>query len=147
MARFIDASHERLQVTLSGAHPRRYVLACNGHRVPLQDTATHGRYVAGVRYKVSNPPATLHPTVWPVQALVFDVIDTWTGRSIGGCTYHVAHPGGQSYERFPANALEAEGRRTARFYPFGHTPGPMEAPPEERNPDFPLTLDLRRPGF
>ena len=80
VARFVDAANERLQVTLSGAHPGRYLLVCNGHRVPLQETATHGEYIAGVRYKVSNPPATLHPTVWPVQALVFDVIDTWTGR-------------------------------------------------------------------
>ena len=102
VSRFVDAANERLQVTLSGAHPGRYLLVCNGHRVPLQETATHGEYIAGVRYKVSNPPATLHPTVWPVQALVFDVIDTWTGPSIGGCTYLPPQPELWGPSGFPA---------------------------------------------
>ena len=65
---------------------------------------------------------------------------------MAGCTYHVFDPSGRAHETAPVNALEAEGRRLARFFPFGHTPGPMEAPPEESNPDFPFTLDLRRPG-
>ncbi len=113
--------------------------------MPLHPTGTPGEFVAGVRYRAWQPPSALHPTIGVHAPLVFDLIDSWNGRAIAGCTYHVSHPGGRSHERLPTNALEAEGRRIARFFPFGHTPGAQEAPPEERNPDFPLTLDLRRP--
>ncbi|EIJ42627.1 hypothetical protein BegalDRAFT_1750 [Beggiatoa alba B18LD] len=165
-ARYVDSSVERIQIKATGLTDSRYVVTCNGRRVPLHNTGVHGEYVAGVRYRAWQPPSALHPTIPVHVPLVFDLIDTWTGRSVGGCTYHVSHPGGNNSPAFPVNAYAAESRRMTRFFDFGHTPGSVKAPEwfkglagfypegnppqvmsppiEEPNADYPYTLDLRR---
>jgi uncharacterized protein (DUF2126 family) len=143
-ARYVDSSAERVQARVSGWNDERYVLACNGVAVPLAPTERAGEFVAGVRFKAWQPYSALHPTIAAQTPLVFDIYDCWNGRSLGGLTHHVAHPGGRNYERFPVNANEAEARRRARFFPIGHTPGPMAEPRLAVGKEHPRTLDLRR---
>ena len=165
-ARFVDSSLERVQVKLKGINSSRYILLCDGIRVPLTDTGVKGEYVCGVRYRAWQPPSALHPTIGVDTPLTFDIVDTWNGRSVGGCTYYVSHPGGRSYDTFPVNSFEAESRRVSRFGNTSHTQqeAPVvktsfsvvahyvennrssfvyNTPAEEINNEFPCTLDLR----
>lgn len=166
-SRYVDSSVERVQLKVKGLTEGRYILACNGRKLPLSSTGVHGEFISAVRYQAWQPPSSLHPTI-PVQSpLVFDVIDTWHNRAVGGCTYHVVHPGGRSYDDIPVNSNVAESRRVSRFWDYGHTPNVaylnVTPPPAQRiftsggsedgnvrigadeiNAEYPHTLDLRR---
>jgi uncharacterized protein (DUF2126 family) len=147
-ARYVDSSLERIEVRVTGLNESRYCVTCNGRALPLQCTGTQGEYVAGVRYKAWNPPSALHPSIGIDTPLTFDIVDTWMKRSLGGCQYFVAHPGGLNPDTFPVNAYEAESRRMSRFTAMGHSPGKLVVPPATINVaasrEFPFTLDLRR---
>ena len=141
--RFVDSSIERLQVRVEGMVEERYQVVCNGCEVPMRPTGTNGQFVGGVRYRAWQPPSCLHPTIGTDGPLHFDLYDTWTRRSLAGCTYHVVHPGGRASEVRPVNAVAAESRRLARFEGRGHAVGAFEPRRVPVHPHFPYTLDLR----
>jgi uncharacterized protein (DUF2126 family) len=140
----VDSSLERVQVLLAGMTGERYRAACNGVLLPLAPTGTRGEAVAAVRFRAWPTSEGLHPTLPAHVPLTFDIVDTWSGRSIGGCRYHATHPGGRSVQSLPVNAREAESRRRALFEGMGNSPGGGPFAEAGVHPDFPLTLDLRR---
>lgn len=143
-ARYVDSSVERIQVSVSGMTEGKYAVTCNGRILPMRPTHIKGSYLAGVRYKAWEPFSALHPSIGVHTPLVFDIVNLTNQRSVGGCNYHVSHPGGRNYDSFPINANEAEARRHARFSATGHTQGKMILPIEEVQPEQPYSLDLRR---
>ncbi len=144
-SRFVDSSLERLQIKVEGILNRRHRVHCNGRPLPLTDTGVRGESVAGLRYRAWQPHSALHPLIGLHAPLTFELVDIWNGSSLGGCTYHVAHPAGRNYASFPVNASEAEARRAARFEEFGHTPGVVVFPEIRNHRDHPFTLDMREP--
>lgn len=142
--RYVDSSVERLELKVSGYNDNRYSIAVNGHVAPMQPTGTVGEYVLGIRYRAWQPPSALHPTIGIDAPLSFDVVDNTLARSLGGCRYHVAHPGGRNYDTLPINAYEAESRRLARFFRLEHTPGQLRLQHATPSQEFPFTLDLRK---
>ena len=143
-SRYVDSSVERIQLKVSGLEGQRHRITCNGVPVPLHPTGTQGEFVAGVRFRAWSPFSALHPTL-PINApLTFDIVDTWNERSVGGCQYHVVHPGGRAYDDFPLNAYVAESRRRSRFFKINKTPGKVRVAAPVVNPEYPLTLDLQK---
>jgi uncharacterized protein (DUF2126 family) len=142
--RYVDSSVERLQVRVAGFSADRYTVACNGRALPLSSTGRQGEYVGGIRFKAWSPSMSLHPSIPAQTPVIVELYDNWTGRSLGGISHHAAHPGGRSYDTFPVNAGEAEARRRARFFPFGHSAGPVSPPRASVGLELPRTLDLRR---
>jgi uncharacterized protein (DUF2126 family) len=145
-SRYVDSSLERLQVGVLGATDGRHVVAVNGVALPMQPTGRASEFVAGVRFRAWQPPSCLHPLIGVHAPLVFDLVDTWNGRAVAGCTYHVSNPSGRNSASFPINANEAEARRGALFTPHGHTAGPLHLKVPPRDLDYPFTLDLRKFG-
>ncbi len=145
-ARYVDSSVERLQVRLIGADRQRFVVTVNGHPIPLLATDNPDVQVGGVRYRAWQPPSALHPTITVDGPLRFELVDTAAGVARGGCTYHVSHPGGRSYDTPPVNAVEAESRRGRRFEATGFTAGAVDLQ-DLREKQARQSTDVGAPGI
>lgn len=145
-ARYVDSSVERLQVRTVGADRQRHVITCNGQPIPMLATDNPDVLVGGVRYRAWQPPSSLHPSISVDTPLRFELVDLATGTSRGGCTYHVAHPGGRAYDIPPVNAVEAESRRGSRFEAHGFTPGHIDIA-DLREKQARQSTDVGAPGI
>jgi uncharacterized protein (DUF2126 family)/transglutaminase-like putative cysteine protease len=145
-ARYVDSSIERIQVRIIGADRHRYLMTCNGYPVPLLATDNPDVHVGGVRFRAWQPPSALHPSITVDGPLQFELVDLTTSTSRGGCTYHIAHPGGRAYDEPPVNAVEAESRRARRFEATGFTPGKLELS-DVREMQARISTDIGAPGI
>jgi uncharacterized protein (DUF2126 family)/transglutaminase-like putative cysteine protease len=143
--RNVDSSVERVQVKVSGlTADSRYMVACNGRRVPLHLATEPGIAVAGVRFRARRLSATMHPTIPVHSPLTFTLIDRRNQRSLSQCVYRIEPPEGREYKGRPVDATEALARRLERFEVVDPI-APVPIADEESNPIFPGTLDLRIP--
>jgi len=145
-ARYVDSSVERIQVRIIGADRHRYMLTCNGFPVPLLATDNPDIHVGGVRFRAWQPPSALHPSITVDGPLQFELVDLTTSTSRGGCTYHIAHPGGRAYDEPPVNAVEAESRRARRFEATGFTSGKLDLS-DVREMQARISTDIGAPGI
>ncbi len=145
-ARYVDSSVERIQVRIIGADRHRYLVTCNGYPIPLLATDNPDIHVGGVRFRAWQPPSALHPSITVDGPLQFELVDLATGTSRGGCTYHIAHPGGRAYDEPPVNAVEAESRRARRFEATGFTPGKLDLS-DIREKQARISTDIGAPGI
>ena len=145
--RSVDSSLERMQVKVTGtAANSRYVVACNGRRVPLHPTGRPGDFIAGIRYRARRLNAALHPTIPVHTPLTFDLIDTSKECCVARCTYFAGPPDGTVHTTRPSDADEAKARRLERFQVDEPPSTRMPTPQSEINSVFPMTLDMRWPS-
>ena len=144
--RSVDSSLERLQIKLTGLSlDSRYIVTCNGRKVPLHPTGEVGEMIAGVRYRARRLSASLHPTIPVHTPLTFELIDSRQSVSVGRCTYHAGPPHGAAHTSRPSNAAQARERRLERFQVSAPSFDTVRTPVDEVNPVYPMTLDLRWP--
>ncbi len=116
-----------------------------GGALPLTATGVPREFVAGVRFRAWSPPSALHPTIGVQAPLVFDLVDTWAGRAIGGCTYHVVPSGRAQLRDLPGQRQRGRGaprRALLAARPHART-AIVGSHNEPVNPATPTTLDLR----
>ena len=119
--RYVDSTVERLQVKVDGLNDARHVIACNGWRLPLH-AHRQRRRIRRRSARATAPGrrrAELAASDSPTRMRRSPSTSTlrWSGRSIGGCTDIVSHPGGRSHDRVPVNINEAEARRRGPLLP------------------------------
>jgi uncharacterized protein (DUF2126 family) len=145
-SRPVDATTDRLEVLMRGDASGRHGVACNGRLLPLVDTGLAGERLAGVRFRVWPSTRGYHPLIAPHVPLTFDLVDLELGRAVASARYHATPRlvAGASAIR-PKTAGEARALRATRFEPIAPTPAGAIYSPVVADPEYPMTLDLRRP--
>ena len=145
--RYVDSSVERLQVQGDGAGARSL---CRHLQRPARAAAADRPRRASSSPACATAPGSRRRRcirrIGVHAPLTFDLVDTWMERSLGGCQYHVMHPGGRSYATFPGECLRGREPAAARASSAWATrPGRVgRAARGTVDPSFPFTLDLRR---
>jgi uncharacterized protein (DUF2126 family) len=155
-ARFIDVANTRVEFRLRGLTPGRHAVLCNGRRLPLQPMATAGEAVAGLRFKASDPPATLHPGLPVTERLDLELLDLRSGRILDRGRYIPARslapgpvaappealPGTDPQTRQPPRPAGVQGGQPGRFERLGPGGRREVVPGPQVDPRQPYSLDL-----